>query len=126
MGLNSEDLFFLNITGANHASFGAYNDSLRGPDTTGTNFDGPLEIDSEIVWKKSAPAIADVGVRTGESLPKKCKDRKIFGKKNGCEQTIGKGTKTNVQTKCNKKYRGKRIHEICVKTCGKVGLGKCK
>lgn len=59
--------FFVDIDGANHASFGAYNDSERF-DLFG-RMDGEQSIPSEIVWDMAAAAIANVAARTGVELP---------------------------------------------------------
>eukprot|EP00980_Cylindrotheca_fusiformis_P016320 scaffold4847_cov89-Cylindrotheca_fusiformis.AAC.7 len=63
---NSNATFQADIYGANHGSFGAYNDSERF-DVLG-QVDGELLIPSEVVWDLEAAAIANVAARTGVSL----------------------------------------------------------
>ena len=52
-----------------------------------------------------------------------CKDDESFQKKNkNCKDYLKKG---NLEKKCNKKYRKKKIFDLCKKTCAQVGLGDC-
>jgi hypothetical protein len=49
----------------------------------------------------------------------------IKGKKNGCVKYVAKGKDKKIRKKCNKKHKGEKIYDICVETCGMVGLGQC-
>eukprot|EP00980_Cylindrotheca_fusiformis_P016314 scaffold4847_cov89-Cylindrotheca_fusiformis.AAC.1 len=63
---DSNATFKEDIYGANHGSFGAYNDSARF-EVLG-QVDGELLIPSEVVWDIEAATIANVAARTGVSL----------------------------------------------------------
>lgn len=65
---NSNATFDLEIFGANHASFGGYDDSERF-DLLG-QVDGEALIPDTVVWDLVAAAIANVAARTGVPLPK--------------------------------------------------------
>jgi len=75
-----EGTFFVDVFGANHASFGAYDDELRG--TILGETDGEQSVPSYYVWDVAAAAIANVAARTGAALPTpKIPKRKNSGKK---------------------------------------------
>jgi hypothetical protein len=39
---------------------------------------------------------------------------------------VGDTKDKKVRKRCKKKWEGEKIHWWCPKTCGKVGIGKCK
>jgi len=79
---NSNATFFMDIYGANHASFGAYNDSKRF-DLLG-QVDGEQLIPSEVVWDLTAAAIANVASRSVPlPIPKKPTDSEFYLSSNG-------------------------------------------
>jgi len=59
---------------------------------------------------------------------KKCKDKKLkWGpKKKDCKWVGDAKKKKWVKKRCKEKWKGEKIHWWCPKTCGKVGIGKCK
>ncbi|CAB9508483.1 Inherit from bactNOG: Carboxymethylenebutenolidase-related protein [Seminavis robusta] len=65
----SPETFVMDIYGAAHASFGAYDDSARF-DLLGQTDGKPL-VPSNIVWDLAAAAIAHVAARTGVDLPER-------------------------------------------------------
>merc|ERR1712224_671739 len=58
-----------------------------------------------------------------------CKDGKLRyknNKKQNCKW-VRKGPVRTVRRKCTRKWKRKRIHEYCPRTCGsKAGVGQCK
>ena len=64
---NSEDNIFVEIEGANHASFGAYNTSERF--AIFGEIDGEAGLPSERVWDLTAETIMEVAKQTGVELP---------------------------------------------------------
>lgn len=65
--LNSNATQIIEIFGANHASFGDYDDSERG--VLFGQVDGEALIPDSVVWDMTAAAIASVASRTGTPLP---------------------------------------------------------
>lgn len=61
------DTLFMEIAGAGHNSFGAYDSSERG--ALLNQFDGDQTVSREVVWDLTASAIAAVASRTGVPLP---------------------------------------------------------
>jgi len=52
-----------------------------------------------------------------------CKDDESFKKKNkNCEDFLKRG---DLEKKCNKKYKKKKVFDFCKKSCAQVGLGEC-
>jgi len=43
-----------------------------------------------------------------------------------CEGWVGKGNLDKIKKRCNKKWKKIKVYDWCPKTCGEVGLGKCK
>lgn len=65
--LNSNTTQIIDIFGANHGSFGDYDDSERG--VVLGQVDGEALIPDSVVWDMTAAAIAGVASRTGTPLP---------------------------------------------------------
>jgi Alpha/beta hydrolase family len=65
----SPETFFMDVYGASHASFGAYDSSERGEILGQT--DGEPLVPSSIVWDLAAATIAHVAARTGVPMPEK-------------------------------------------------------
>lgn len=82
------------------------------------------EVTDDDEWKDQQ---REFTVGGGEPTPT-CEDMnvEIKGKSNGCKKYVSKGKKKKIKKKCKKKEGGTLIHKLCPKTCGKVGVGKCK
>jgi hypothetical protein len=80
------------------------------------------------VEPSSSPSVVPTDSPTDSPTPKpSCKDQKLkWGSKKKDCKWVGDARKKTVKERCREKWKGKTIHWWCPKTCGKVGVGKCK
>merc|ERR1712199_131100 len=105
------------------------NDNNNDNDNDNNDNDNDIETDDNLVgdddwgdddffgWPTFAPTSAPL-----------CVDPRVEmrGKKDGCRKWVAKGKDKKIRKKCKKKHNGTKIFNICLETCGMVGLGECR